>query len=99
MGGPGKTVSENLVGAAWRKSRRFLFFQRTHRDKSHKVIADMDILPPYAAAVIRGLDIDGLHQFPQGIGGQLIQFRVLAYPLDKLLQIFCLSFLCVNFRL
>ncbi len=53
----------------------------------------MDILPPYAAAVIRGLDVDGLHQFPQDIGRQFFQFRVLAYPLDKLLQIFCLSFL------
>ena len=65
-------------------SCRFLFHQFIQRDKAHKVINDADILPPLAAALVRGLNVDGLHQLPQGVGGQLPLTGVLVYPLDKL---------------
>ena len=54
---------------------------------------------PLAAGLVRGFNVDRLDKFPQRIGGKLVQILVFAYPLDKLLQIFNLSFLYFDFLL
>ena len=48
---------------------------------------------PLAAGLVRGFNVDRLDKLPQRIGGKLVQVLIFAYPLDKLLQIFNLSFL------
>ena len=48
---------------------------------------------PLAAGLVRGFNVDRLDKLPQRIRGKLVQILVFAYPLDKLLQIFNLSFL------
>ena len=54
---------------------------------------------PLAAGLVRGFNVDCLDKFPQRIGGKLVQVLIFAYPLDKLLQIFNLSFLYFNILL
>ena len=44
-------------------------------------------------------DINSLNKFPQSIGRKLVQVLVFVYPLDKLLQVFNLSFLHFNILL
>lgn len=44
-------------------------------------------------------DINSLNKFPQSIRGKLVQILVFVYPLDKLLQVFNLSFLYFDFLL
>ena len=78
-------------------SCRFLFCQFIQRNKAHKVIADVDTLYPVSAALVRGFHIDCGYQFPQGVGGNPVQICVLLRHLDKLLNVFCLSFLYFNF--
>ena len=56
-------------------------------------------MPPFAAALVGGFDINSLDKFPQSIGRKLVQILVFVYPLDKLLQIFNLSFLYFNILL
>ena len=36
-----------------------------HGDKSHKVIGNADILPPFATALVRRFNVDRLHKLPQ----------------------------------
>ena len=45
---------------AWRLSRHFFLHQFVDRDNAHKVVRDVDALPALAAAIVRGLDVDGL---------------------------------------
>ena len=52
---------------------------------------------PLAVGLVRGFNVDRLDKFPQRIGGKLVQILVFAYPLDKLLQVFNLSFLYFDF--
>ena len=52
---------------------------------------------PLAVGLVRGFNLDRLDKFPQRIGGKLVQILVFAYPLDKLLQVFNLSFLYFDF--
>ena len=54
---------------------------------------------PLAAGLVRSFNVDCLDKLPQRIGGKLVQILVFAYPLDKLLQIFNLSFLYFDFLL
>ena len=54
---------------------------------------------PLAAGLVRGFNVDCLDKLPQRIRGKLIQVLVFAYPLDKLLQVFNLSFLYFDFLL
>ena len=96
IGAPGKTASKRLVGMA---QRRFLLSQRTHGDKAYKIIADVDVLTPYAAAVIR--ELDSLRQFPQGVRRQLIHIHIFRFRLqcvltfsslvDCVVEYFCLG--------
>ena len=58
-----------------------------------------DALMPLAVGLVRGFNVDRLDKFPQRIGGKLVQILVFAYPLDKLLQVFNLSFLYFDFLL
>lgn len=99
MGGGRKKVILFFAGTAWLRSCRFLFHQFIQWDKAHKVIGNADVLPPFAAALVGGFDINSLDKFPQSIGCKLVQILVFVYPLDKLLQIFNLSFLYFNILL
>ena len=54
---------------------------------------------PLAAGLVRGFNVDCLDKLAQGARGQLLQILVFVYPLDKLLQVFNLSFLFLNFLL
>ena len=99
MVGGHKKVISYFVGTAWLRSRRFLFQQFFHGDKAHKVIGNADALMPLAAGLVRGFNVDRLDKFPQRIGGKLVQVLIFAHPLDKLLQIFNLSFLYFDFLL
>ena len=54
---------------------------------------------PLAAGLVRSFNVDCLDKLPQRIRGKLIQVLVFAYPLDKLLQVFNLSFLYFDFLL
>ena len=54
---------------------------------------------PLAAGLVRSFNVDCLDKFSQRIRGKLVQILVFAYPLDKLLQIFNLSFLYFDFLL
>ena len=96
MGGGRKKVILFFAGTAWLRSCRFLLHQLVHGNKSHKVVGDTDVLPPFAAALVRRFNIDRLHKLPQSVRGQLLQILVLVYPLDELLQVFNLSFLYFN---
>ena len=70
------------------------------RDKAHKVIGNADVLPPLAAALVRGFNVDPALTSSRGRkGGKLLQILIFVYPLDKLLQVFNLSFLYFNFLL
>ena len=51
VGGHKKAISV-FAGTAWLRSCRFLFHQLVHGDKSHKIIGNADILPPFAAALV-----------------------------------------------
>lgn len=99
MGGGRKKVILFFAGTAWLRSCRFLFHQFIQRDKAHKVIGNADVLSPFSAALVGGFDINSLDKFPQSIGCKLVQILVFVYPLDKLLQIFNLSFLYFNILL
>lgn len=99
MGGGRKKVILFFAGTAWLRSCRFLFHQFIQWDKAHKVLGNADVLPPFAAALVGGFDINSLDKFPQSIGCKLVQILVFVYPLDKLLQIFNLSFLYFNILL
>lgn len=65
-----KKVISYFSGTAWLQSRRFLFQQFFHGDKSHKVIGNADALMPLAAGLVRGFNVDRLDKLPQRIGGQ-----------------------------
>ena len=96
MGGGRKKVILFFAGTAWLRSCRFLFHQFIQWDKAHKIIGNADVLPPFAAALVRGFNVDCLDKLTQGVRGQLLQILVFVYPLDKLLQVFNLSFLYFN---
>lgn len=56
----------------------------------------MDILPPLAAGLVRGLHIDRLHQFPEGVRVKRINRYILLRRLDELFNILALSRLYLN---
>ena len=68
----------------------FLFHQFTQRDKTDQVIADMDALPAFSVAFIRGPDIDCLDQLMGCIGRQFGQLCVLPGLLNELFKILVL---------
>lgn len=99
MGGGRKKVISFFAETAWLRSCRFLFHKFIQRDKAHKVIGNADVLPPLAAALVRGFNVDRLDKFPKSVRGKLLQILIFVYPLDKLLKVFNLSFLYFNFLL
>ena len=99
MDGGRKKVISFFEGTAWLRACRFLFHQFFHRDKAHKVIGNADVLPPLAAALVRGFNVDRLYKLPKSVRGKLLQILIFVYPLDKLLQVFKLSFLYFDFLL
>jgi len=56
----------------------------------------VDALAALAAGLVRGLHIDGLHQFPEGIGVKGLDAHILVRFLDELLNVLVLSFLYFN---
>lgn len=72
MAGGHKKAKSVFAGTAWLRSCRFLFHQLVHGDKSHKVIGNADVLPPFAAALVRRFNVDRLHKLPQRVRGQLL---------------------------
>ena len=47
----------------------------------------MDVLHPLSAGLIRGIHIDGRHQFTESIRGEFFNMNVLVRFLDELLNI------------
>ena len=86
MVGGHKKVILLFAGTAWLRSCRFLFHQLVHGDKSHKVVRDANVLPPFAAALVRRFNVDRIHKLPQCIRRKFVQILVFVCPLDKLLQ-------------
>ena len=78
-------------------SRRFFFQKFVQRDKPDAVILDVDVLGALAVDLHRGIHIDCLHQFSQGIGVKLLNAYILVRFLDELLNVFVLSFLYFHF--
>ncbi len=78
-------------------SRRFFFQKFVQRDESDAVILDVDVLGALAVDLHRGIHIDCLHQFSQGIGVKLLNAYILVRFLDELLNVFVLSFLYFHF--
>lgn len=99
MAGGHKKVILLFAGTAWLWSCRFLFHQFIQRDKTHKIIGNADVLSPLAAALVGCFNINSFDKLTQSIRGKLVQVLVLVCPLDKLLQIFNLSFLYFNILL
>lgn len=60
MVGGRKKVISFFAGTAWLRSCRFLFHQFIQRDKAHKIIGNADVLPPFAAALVGGFNINSL---------------------------------------
>lgn len=56
----------------------------------------MDALAALSAGLVRGFHINGLHQFPEGIGGERFNPYILVELLDEFLNILALSFLYFN---
>ena len=63
------------------------------------MVGNTDVLPPLAAALARGFNVDRLDKFPQSVGRKLLQILVFVCPLDELFQILNLSFLYFNILL
>ena len=99
MAGGHKKVILLFAGTAWLWSCRFLFHQFIQRDKTHKIIGNADVLSPLAAALVGCFNINSFDKLTQSIRGKLVQVLVFVCPLDKLLQIFNLSFLYFDFLL
>ena len=59
----------------------------------------MDVLHPLSAGLIRGIHIDGRHQFTESIRGEFFNMNVLVRFLDELFNILDLLFLYFNFLL
>ena len=59
----------------------------------------MDVLHPLSAGLIRGIHIDGRHQFTESIRGEFFNMNVLVRFLDELLNILDLLFLYFDFLL
>ena len=59
----------------------------------------MNLLLSFPAGLIRSLHINRFHKLSEHVWGQLSKGAVFVYPVDKLLQVFCLSFLFLNFLL
>ena len=59
----------------------------------------MDVLHPLSAGLIRGIHIDGRHQFTESIRGEFFNMNVLVRFLDELLNILALLFLYFDFLL
>ena len=71
--------------------------QFIQRDKPNSVILDVDILSAFAAGLVRGIHIDGLHKLSQGIGVKLLNIHIFVCSLNELHNILVLSFLYLNF--
>ena len=99
MAGGHKKVILLFAGTAWLWSCRFLFHQFIQRDKTHKIIGNADVLSPLAPALVGCFNINSFDKLTQSIRGKLVQVLVFVCPLDKLLQIFNLSFLYFNILL
>ena len=74
VGGRKKVISF-FAGTAWLRSCRFLFHKFIQRDKAHKVIGNADVLPPLAAALVRGINVDRLDKFPKSVRGKLRKLK------------------------
>lgn len=81
---------------SWLRSRRCPFHQFIQRDKAQAVILDVDALTALATGLVWGFHIDGLHQFPKGIGVKGFDAHILLRRLDEFLNVFALSFLYFN---
>ena len=64
-----------------------------------QIILNMDVLHPLSAGLIRGIHIDGRHQFTESIRGEFFNMNVLVRLLDELFNILDLLFLYFNFLL
>ena len=78
---------------AWLRLRHFPIHQLIQRDKAHTIILDVDALTTLATGLVRSLHIDGLHQFPKGIGVKRFNPHIFLCSLDEFLNVFALSFL------
>ena len=56
----------------------------------------MYLLFPLAAGLIGCFNVNRLDKLSESVRGKLRKFAVSLYPLDKLFQMFCLSFLFFN---
>lgn len=59
----------------------------------------MNLLLSFPAGLIRSLHINRFHKLSEHVWSQLRECAVFVYPVDKLLQVLCLSFLFLNFLL
>lgn len=59
----------------------------------------MDILPLLAAGLVRGIHIDRLHQFPEGVWVECLNGHILLRCLNELFNIPALSRLYLNLLL
>ena len=75
------------------ESCRFLFHQFIQRNKTHQIVADLNRLPSFTAALVRRTDVDRPNQFMCGIRSRLFHFCVLFDLLDEKLKILHLLFL------
>ena len=67
-----------------------------HGNKADEVVGDMNLLLSLAAGLVGCFYINRLDKLSESVRGQLRQFAVSLYPLDKLFKILCLSFLFFN---
>ena len=89
------------TGKIWRDFGHALFFcfHFIQRDVPQPIILDMDGLHPLSAGLIRGIHIDGRHQFTESIRGKFFNMNVLVRFPDELFNILDLLFLFMNLLL
>ncbi len=70
-----------------------------HMNKADTIVLDVDGLATLAGGLVRGLHIDALNQFPQGVERQFLDTYILVGLLDKKLDVLMMPFLCFDLLL
>lgn len=97
MLGGRKTVICEFLGTGMISVMPVLLYQFIHGNVANKVIFDMYPLFAFSAGLVRCLHINSLYKLSESVWRKFREVSVSAYPLNKLLKVFYLSFLYFDF--